>query len=66
MNSILKNIGNIIINNDMVRTLREDKSIIANIDKFDENDMEGYFDFEFDKLSRHYKIMYKKYVEYNE
>jgi hypothetical protein len=46
----------------MIRTLNEDKNILSNIDKLNKNDMEGYFDFEHDKLSRHYKNNYNKYI----
>lgn len=62
INKILKMIGDIITMNSMKRTLNEDKIIISNIDKLNKNDAEGYFDFEYDKLSRHYKDNYKKYI----
>lgn len=55
--------GDKITKNTMYNTLKEDKSIIDNIDKHSYESMHGKFSIVYDLLSNHYKLNYKKFYE---
>jgi len=52
---LINNIGDIITENTMFATLKEDKSIVDNIDKTDYVSMHGNFSIIYDIFSNHYK-----------
>ena len=56
-------IGDKITENTMFNTLKQDKSIVDNIDKTDYESMHGKFSILYDKFSNHYKNYYKKFYE---
>jgi phenylpropionate dioxygenase-like ring-hydroxylating dioxygenase large terminal subunit len=59
-------IGDQITQNTMLHTLKEDKSIVDNIDKSSYESMHGNFSIIYDVFSNHYKNNYKKYYEKND
>jgi phenylpropionate dioxygenase-like ring-hydroxylating dioxygenase large terminal subunit len=60
---IINRIGDKFTENTMYNTLKEDKSIIDNIDKSSYEDMHGKFSIAYDLFSNHYKNLYKKFYE---
>jgi phenylpropionate dioxygenase-like ring-hydroxylating dioxygenase large terminal subunit len=60
---IINMIGDKFTENTMYNTLKEDKSIIDNIDKSSYEDMHGKFSIAYDLFSNHYKNLYKKFYE---
>jgi len=63
---LLNKIGDRITLATMARTLKEDKSIVDNIDKTNYEGMHGKFSVLFDSLSNQYKKMYKIFYEESE
>lgn len=55
--------GDVITQNTMFNTLKQDKSIVDFIDKTSYENMHGKFSIVFDMFSNHYKSNYKKYYE---
>jgi len=60
-NSIINSIGNYITKFLMFITLKQDKLIIDNINKLNNNDMHGYFSIKYDMMANHYKFHLHKY-----
>jgi phenylpropionate dioxygenase-like ring-hydroxylating dioxygenase large terminal subunit len=56
-------LGDKVTQNTMYSTLKQDKSIVDNIDKKDYESMHGKFSIVYDMFSNHYKNNYKKYYE---
>ena len=56
-------LGDKITHNTMYTTLKQDKSIVDNIDKTDYESMHGKFSILYDMFSNHYKSIYKKMYE---
>jgi phenylpropionate dioxygenase-like ring-hydroxylating dioxygenase large terminal subunit len=56
-------LGDKVTQNTMYNTLKQDKSIVDNIDKKDYESMHGKFSIVYDMFSNHYKNNYKKFYE---
>jgi phenylpropionate dioxygenase-like ring-hydroxylating dioxygenase large terminal subunit len=63
---LINKLGDLITQNTMYTTLKQDKSIVDLIDKKDYQSMHGKFSIIYDKFSNHYKNNYKKYYELND
>jgi phenylpropionate dioxygenase-like ring-hydroxylating dioxygenase large terminal subunit len=55
--------GDLVTENTMYNTLKQDKSIVDYIDKTNYEDMHGKFSIIFDMFSNHYKLNYKRFYE---
>jgi phenylpropionate dioxygenase-like ring-hydroxylating dioxygenase large terminal subunit len=60
---IINVLGDKVTQNTMYHTLKEDKSIVDNIDKTSYETMHGKFSIAYDLFSNHYKSFYKKFYE---
>lgn len=60
---LINTLGDKFTKNTMFNTLKEDKSIVDNIDKTNYHDMHGKFSIVYDLFSNHYKGNYKKFYE---
>ena len=60
---LINTIGDTITKSTMFNTLKEDKSIVDNIDKTSYESMHGNFSIIYDAFSNHYKNNYKKFYE---
>ena len=60
---IINFLGDKVTHNTMFTTLKQDKSIVDNIDKSDYESMHGKFSILYDMFSNHYKNNYKKNYE---
>jgi hypothetical protein len=60
---LVNRFGDVITQNTMFNTLKQDKSIVDFIDKTSYENMHGKFSIVFDMFSNHYKSNYKKYYE---
>jgi phenylpropionate dioxygenase-like ring-hydroxylating dioxygenase large terminal subunit len=60
---LINTFGDKLTKNTMFTTLKQDKSIVDNIDKKDYESMHGKFSIVYDMFSNHYKNNYKKYYE---
>ena len=60
---LINTLGDKFTKNTMFNTLKEDKSIVDNIDKTNYQDMHGKFSIVYDLFSNHYKANYKKFYE---
>ena len=63
---IINYFGDLITENTMFTTLKQDKAIVDNIDKTSYEGMHGKFSILYDMFSNHYKLNYKKYYETDE
>ena len=62
---IINKFGDYFTKKTMVTTIKQDKFIIDNLDKFDYNTMHGKFSIKYDMMSNHYKNKYRKLFEYD-
>jgi hypothetical protein len=60
---VINIIGDAITKDTMIKTLKEDKSIIDLLDKSSYESMHGKFSIAFDAFSNHYKNQYKMFYE---
>lgn len=60
---LINSYGDEITKNTMYNTLKEDKSIVDNIDKSNYESMHGTFSIAYDLFSNDYKLNYKKFYE---
>ena len=63
LNRLINYLGDKVTENTMYNTLKQDKSIVDNIDKSSYIDMHGKFSIVYDMFSNHYKNNYKKFYE---
>lgn len=63
INRLINYLGDKVTKNTMYTTLKQDKSIVDNIDKSNYVDMHGKFSILYDMFSNHYKSNYKKFYE---
>jgi len=63
LNRLINHLGDKVTENTMYNTLKQDKSIVDNIDKSSYIDMHGKFSIVYDMFSNHYKNNYKKFYE---
>jgi len=63
---LINNFGDYLTYKTMFLTLKQDKSIVDNIDKLDYKSMHGKFSIKYDMMSNHYKNLYKKFYEYDQ
>jgi hypothetical protein len=63
MLALINKFGDLITQNTMYTTLKQDKAIVDFIDQTNYKAMHGKFSIIYDKFSNHYKNLYKKFYE---